>query len=481
MNQHKRKSLILFSNTFPYGGGETFLADELPFVAAQFSQVNIYPLFKASSGKTLHNNLQLPDNVEIKEPLIGFEDKNRLRLLKSGMLTILNPLKSFATIFGVKEFIFRTLFGGKIKLLENQHKASLFKRVKIFFTYLCVYRSIRGNSKLWKKLLSDCAISDVLYFYWGDKTILIAPDLKKQLAGLCNVVPKICARFHGSDFYEGAKGYLPWREEIYKAVDFAATTSNHATSYIKANYKNQPTELKSCYLGSMGFTNETSHKKEEKDVAVSNENTLRILSCSNIIELKRVDLIFRSVTAILDEEKLFSQLQKSGYSKIEWVHFGGGTESSKLEQIIGEYSASRGENQTLKIKMMGYTPHQDILDYYKSVGGDLFVLLSRSEGVPISLMEALSCSIPIISTNVGGVKEIFDCSERYSDRQYSIGYLLDSFVSPQIVAETILSFASLSQSEKNQMRQNSYECWKKHWNGADNYLSFAQILSDIAQ
>ena len=37
---------------------------------------------------------------------------------------------------------------------------------------------------------------------------------------------------------------------------------------------------------------------------------------------------------------------------------------------------------------------------------DLFINTSSSEGVPVSIMEALSVGIPIIATDVGGTKEI---------------------------------------------------------------------------
>lgn len=39
---------------------------------------------------------------------------------------------------------------------------------------------------------------------------------------------------------------------------------------------------------------------------------------------------------------------------------------------------------------------------------DIFLLITRSEGLPISIIEAMRANLPIIASNVGGVKELID-------------------------------------------------------------------------
>lgn len=50
-------------------------------------------------------------------------------------------------------------------------------------------------------------------------------------------------------------------------------------------------------------------------------------------------------------------------------------------------------------------PHNEMIDYYNNI--DIYICSSRTEGHPDPILEAMACGIPIISTNVGIVSEIF--------------------------------------------------------------------------
>ena len=47
-----------------------------------------------------------------------------------------------------------------------------------------------------------------------------------------------------------------------------------------------------------------------------------------------------------------------------------------------------------------------VISFYQDNRIDLFVSLSESEGLPVSMMEAMNHGIPVVSKDVGGVREI---------------------------------------------------------------------------
>jgi glycosyltransferase involved in cell wall biosynthesis len=110
------------------------------------------------------------------------------------------------------------------------------------------------------------------------------------------------------------------------------------------------------------------------------------VSCSSIYPLKQVDYIARLIFSLKEN--------------IEWVHFGDGTDFELVKSI----TLSAPKN--IKCKLMGYVNNQNVMKYYSSNNIDLFISSSKSEGLPVSMMEAISFGIPILAKKVGGVGEI---------------------------------------------------------------------------
>jgi glycosyltransferase involved in cell wall biosynthesis len=88
------------------------------------------------------------------------------------------------------------------------------------------------------------------------------------------------------------------------------------------------------------------------------------------------------------------------------------TERSRLK-VVGqgpdlERLRGRAEEVSLgdRVTFMGARDHETVLE--RLACGDLLVLASEYEGLPHVAVEALACATPIVSVDVGGVREVVE-------------------------------------------------------------------------
>ena len=103
---------------------------------------------------------------------------------------------------------------------------------------------------------------------------------------------------------------------------------------------------------------------------------------------------------------------------------------------------------------------------------DFFVNTSSTEGLPVSVMEACSFGIQTIATNVGGTGEIVKDGET--------GFLVPADVTPDKLAETIQSAASLPLEDMKKLRENCRALYLQSFCAENNFENFAQQIKPIA-
>jgi len=90
-------------------------------------------------------------------------------------------------------------------------------------------------------------------------------------------------------------------------------------------------------------------------------------------------------------------------------------------------------------RLEGFVSDEDLPSYYNAA--DLFVLPSKSgEGLPLVALEAMACGLPVIATDVGGIREILveDYGKLVLPNQ------------PELLAEAVLDFASVDFSSRRE-------------------------------
>ena len=148
--------------------------------------------------------------------------------------------------------------------------------------------------------------------------------------------------------------------------------------------------------------------------------------------------------------------------EIRWVHFGDG---EKKEEII-EY-CNRDFSKNITVELKGRVLNKEVLDFYINNAPDLFINLSSSEGIPLSIMEAMSCSIPVIATDVGGTSEIVNNEN---------GLLIEKDVNINEVSIFIKKIYSQNKTGKEKFRKNAFNTWQKFYNADVNYSKFVNEL-----
>lgn len=75
-----------------------------------------------------------------------------------------------------------------------------------------------------------------------------------------------------------------------------------------------------------------------------------------------------------------------------------------LRDALGQLVRTLGLERD--IRFLGQLPHEDVIRFYRTRVVSCTVLASLIEGIPVSLMEAMSYGVPVVATAVGGVPEL---------------------------------------------------------------------------
>ena len=95
--------------------------------------------------------------------------------------------------------------------------------------------------------------------------------------------------------------------------------------------------------------------------------------------------------------------------------------------------------------------------------------VSLNEGLPVSIMEAISFGIPVIATDVGGTSEIV--------RDGFNGYLLSKDFSDEDFAALLSRVYNMKDAEYETLRTNARAFWERNFDASKNYPAFISQIT----
>ncbi|MFV0176249.1 glycosyltransferase [Empedobacter falsenii] len=392
----KINKIVIVCASYPFGKVESFLENEINFLSKNFD-IEVYPIKKYNDADDVRDNI--PSNLIYHEPIVS---SNFFKRLIKG---IFNTAPFW---FVIPEFLKLLLYSKDIK-----------KSTIPFIINLISYRTLYSNSNFKNSINKK---GTIVYFYWGNTPIRYFKTNNKVLV-----------RVHGGEIdKERNYNFIP--DSIFSKKVTYLPISKKVDSFLKNK------GLKT-YLNRLG-TNDFGVNH-----SLNVNNIINIVTCSNIIPLKRLDLLIVALANVKD-------------IKIEWNHFGDGPLFKEIHQLA---IAKLADNIT--VKFHGRVNNIELMRYYQSNYVDLFVNLSQYEGIPVSIMEALSFGIPCFATNAGATSEIVnEINGKLVDVNFEIKELVD--------------FICLIKSN-TQLRDGARNYWKNNYSSENNYSNLVNYIKNI--
>lgn len=422
IDRSSKSTLVLITASYPYGAvAESFLNTEVPYLSSAFDTVIILP--RTLPSKTEKTKRTLPKNVYVDNSLLLQRDTSADRMLYK-IHTILSAVTS------------RYFYSEILKNPRTITNVTALKRIGVFLSR--ALRTWKWAQKYTKQ--NNINLSKTVFCtYWLGAATMGIGMAKKEHPEI-----RIVSRAHRGDLYEERHDppYIPYRYETISFLDRLYLISDHGYNYLTHEYPNFQGKFEVARLGveDPGFITE-----------ISQDGTFRVVSCSYVVPVKRIDLLIQGLKELG---------QKHPEGSFEWVHIGYGPLKEQMEE-----TAKKCLPSNISFRFLGYVP--DVISIYQNNCVDVFINVSSSEGIPVSIMEAQSCGIPVIATAVGGTPEIVS---------NDVGILLSKNPTPQEIADAIWMLKKDS-SKLELLKKNSKSNWNKMYNAKKNYQMFSSKLN----
>lgn len=154
----------------------------------------------------------------------------------------------------------------------------------------------------------------------------------------------------------------------------------------------------------------------------------------------------------------------------QWNSHGAGVDLKGVQTIITPAVESL-KRQGFEVELYladrkdGIIPHLEMPEYYNSI--DVYVCASTQEGTPNPILEAMACGLPVISTDVGIVPEVFGEKQREFIMPQRTPEVLEELLKKLIFEPEIM--AELSSENLSSIKPWSWDIGVKRYEDYFNY------------
>ena len=141
-----------------------------------------------------------------------------------------------------------------------------------------------------------------------------------------------------------------------------------------------------------------SDVKLDSSEAISFSKKWQSKNTINITSIGSLEQMYKAPDIVLEAINIFNKNNKKIESNLLWMGDG------KFKDSMIELAIEKGIEKN--IRFIGNVNKQQVFEHLSS--SDLFVLASRTEGLPRAIIEAMSIGIPVIGTKVGGIPELLE-------------------------------------------------------------------------
>ena len=171
------------------------------------------------------------------------------------------------------------------------------------------------------------------------------------------------------------------------------------------------------------------------DVKRSTEKKLRLIYVARLVSLKRHDILLQAMKNLPECEITF---------------IGQGGQKETLQALVREYGIGD------RIRFMGFIPRDEVFAQIKA--HDIYVTSSSYEGLPVSLLEAMSCGVVCLASDI----------EQHREIQEQCSSLITVKNSPEDWVRAVKAIIGMPQEEQERIAE-------KNKRDVDTYFSLERM------